>query len=141
MAVHAGCQEAAGANRYVLVAKVHEIGSWPVSEMGMRYEQPTSAPVVSQDQAVAAATARRPGLAELAAQIEARYVLFSDDEHCVSDTSGKMHLAFQRVPAWIITFKGLRVASRGPEPKAFFHEANVAINAQTGEYLETFWYQ
>lgn len=96
---------------------------------GIRYGHPTSPPKISREQAIQIVKAMHPELANEATQINAQYVLFSD------------HYFFQNVPAWVISFEGLNLGSHGPPPITFNHELNVAINAQTGEYMEEFSYR
>lgn len=87
-----------------------------------------------------------------AAQItKAQYVLFSDDARGTADKIGdddSVKLAYQNVPAWVVTFCGVHVpidvpfALRDKVPAdAHTNEWNVVINAETGEYMEEFSYQ
>ncbi len=108
---------------------------------GIRYGHPTSPPKISKEQAIQIVKAMNPELANEATQINAQYVLFSDDNYYRVDAQGQNHYFFQNVPAWVISFEGLNLGSHGPPPIKFNHELNVAINAQTGEYMEEFSYR
>jgi hypothetical protein len=119
---------------------VEDIGLGPTN-IGIRYEVPNVASVITEAQAIQAAKDRKPGLADQAASIETRYVLFSNDEHFDKDATGRQYRPWQRVPAWVVTFKGVILPLRGGEPGAANHEVHIVIDARTGEYLELFSYR
>src|SRR5919204_2406465 len=48
------------------------------------------------------------------------------------------HFVWQRVPAWVVTFMGVNLSSRGGDAVAVNHEVNFVIDARTGEYLQLF---
>ena len=129
-----------------MIIHVKDAGPGP-TDIGIRYDLPAVASRVTQDQAVAAATARlgQP-LAAQASQIETRYVLFTDEQWYQQDAAGVKHYVLQRVPAWVVTFSGVNFALSGggrdssPTPR-FNHEVNVVIDARTGEYLQLFSYR
>lgn len=78
----------------------------------------------------------------------AQYVLFSDDARGTADKIGdddSVKLAYQNVPAWVVTFCGVNVSPpipfnlrNQPIAKAALHDWYVVINAETGEYMEEF---
>jgi hypothetical protein len=109
--------------------------------MGIRYETPHVPPVITEAQALQAAKDRKPGLADQAASIEIRYVLFSDDGYFDKDATGQQYRPWQKVPAWVVTFTGVILPSRGGDPDDVNHEVNIVIDARTGEYLELFSYR
>ena len=111
------------------------------TDIGIRYEVPSVAPVITEAQAIQAAKGRKPGLADQAASIETRYVLFSDDGFFDKDATGRQYRPWQRVPAWVVTFKGVILPSRGGDPDAVNHEVNIVIDARTGEYMQLFSYR
>jgi hypothetical protein len=111
------------------------------TEIGIRYETPNVAPVITEAQAIQAARDRKPGLADQAASIATRYVLFSDDQCFTTDATGQKHFVWQWVPAWVVTFTGVNLSSRGGDPGSVNHEANVVIDARTGEYVQLFSYR
>ena len=111
------------------------------TNIGIRYEIPNVAPVITEAQAIQAAKDRKPGLADQAASIDTRYVLFSDDGYCDKDATGQQYRPWQKVPAWVVTFKGVIISSRGGDPDDVNHEVNIVIHARTGEYLELFSYR
>jgi hypothetical protein len=111
------------------------------TEIGIRYETSNVSPVITGAQAIQAARDRKPGLADQATSIATRYVLFSNDQYFTTDATGQKHLAWQRVPAWVVTFTGVNISSRGGDPDSVNHEANVVIDARTGEYLQLFSYR
>jgi hypothetical protein len=122
------------------MAIVEDIGLGPTN-IGIRYEVPNVAPVITEAQAIQAAKDRKPGLADQAASIETRYVLFSDDGYFEKDATGKQYRPWQQVPAWVVTFKGVILPLRGGEPGASNHEVNIVIDARTGEYMQLFSYR
>jgi hypothetical protein len=130
----------AGTTRHVSVMHVEDIGVGPTN-IGIRYEVPNVAPVITEAQAIQAAKHRKPGLADQATSIETRYVLFSDDGYFDKDTTGRQYRPWQRVPAWVVTFKGVILPSRGGDPDAVNHEVNIVIDARTGEYMQLFSYR
>jgi hypothetical protein len=130
----------AGTTRHVSVMHVEDIGVGP-TDIGIRYEVPSVAPVITEEQAIQAAKNRKPGLADQAASIETRYVLFSDDGHFDKDATGRQYRPWQKVPAWVVTFKGVILSSRGGDPDAVNHEVNIVIDARTGEYMQLFSYR
>jgi hypothetical protein len=97
--------------------------------------------VITEAQAIQAARDRKPRLADQATSIATRYVLFSNDQCFTTGATGQTHLVWQRVPAWVVTFTGVNLPSRGGEPVTFNHEVNVVIDAKTGEYLQLFSYR
>jgi hypothetical protein len=115
----------------------------------IRYE-PASAPsAISEAQAIQAAKAQvSPAIASQAKQITARYVLFSNDDYHIRDAAGQSKLAFERIPAWVVTFEGVtfrtpgdvRMAGRTGKPRAH-SEVNVVIDATTGKSMELFAYR
>lgn len=111
---------------------------------GMRYGTPSRAPVITQDQAVAAAKAALGDtLTGSATRIDTHYVLFSNDQYFSTDASGIKHYVFQDIPAWIVTFEGVSVPWHGPRGSNPGHnsEMNVAVDAQTGESLDAYSYR
>jgi hypothetical protein len=81
-------------------------------------------------------------------RVVAKYILFTDDSRGKEKPDSEdITLAFQNVPAWVITFCGQAIP-----PFSGKHEAkrsditpippstewNVVINAETGEYMEEF---
>lgn len=86
---------------------------------------------------------------------KAQYVLFSDDARGTADKIGDddtVKLAYQNVPAWVVTFCGVHVPVfipfdvndvriKGLAAPPETHEWNVVINAETGEYMEEFSFQ
>ena len=129
-----------GTTRHVSVMNVEDSGVGP-KDIGIRYEVPNVASVITEAQAIQAAKDRKPGLADQAASIETRYVLFSNDEHFDKDATGRQYRPWQRVPAWVVTFKGVILPSRGGDPDAVNHEVNIVIDARTGEYMQLFSYR
>ncbi len=112
-----------------------------LQDTGIRYGHPTSPPKISQEQAIQIVKTRHPELANEATSIVAQYVLFSNDNYYRVDAQGQNHYFFQNVPAWVISFEGLNLASHGPPPITYNHELNVVINAQTGEDMGEFSYR
>ena len=121
------------------MSNVKDIGLGP-TEIGIRCETPNVPPVITDAQAIQAARDRKPRLADQATSIATRYVLFSDDQYFTTDATGQ-HLAWQRVPAWVVTFTGVNLPSKGGDPDAVNHEVNIVIDARTGEYLQLFSYR
>jgi hypothetical protein len=111
-----------------------------LAAIGVRFGKPASAPIVSQGEAVSTARLRAGSVADEATEVLANYVLFSDDQYYSVDAFGQRQYAFQDVPAWVITFRGVYYGrgSGGGKPNT---EMNVVINAQTGEYMEVFSYR
>ncbi|HET7091249.1 MAG TPA: hypothetical protein VFL17_21655 [Anaerolineae bacterium] len=113
--------------------------------VGARYEKPDSPPAITMDQAIQIAKDRLgPALAAQATQIEANHVLFSDDQYYSTDEQGQRRFFFQKVPAWVVTFRGvafLATGGRGTGEVAYNTEVHIAINAETGEYMELFTYR
>jgi hypothetical protein len=97
--------------------------------------------VITEAQAIQAARDRKPGLADQATSIATCYVLFSNDQCFTTDVTGQKHFVWQRVPAWVVTFTGVNISSRGGDPDSVNHEANIVIDARTGEYLQLFSYR
>ena len=122
------------------MSNVKDIGLGP-TEIGIRYETPNVPPVITDAQAIQAARDRKPRLADQATSIATRYVLFSNDQYFITDATGQKHLVWQRVPAWVVTFTGVNLPSRGGDPDAVNHEVNIVIDARTGEYLQLFSYR
>src|SRR3954451_6302431 len=120
--------------------RMKDIGLGP-TDIGIRYETPNVAPVITEAQAIQAARDRKPGLADQAASTETRYVLFSDDGFFERDATGQPYRPRQQVPAWVVTFKGVILPSRGGDPDAANHEVNIVIDARTGEYMLLFSYR
>jgi hypothetical protein len=118
---------------------MEDLGLGPTN-IGIRYEIPNVAPVITETQAIQAARERKPGLADQATSIEARYFLFSDDGYFEKDATGQQYRPWQQIPAWVVTFKGVILPSRGDDPDAVNHGVNIVINAQTGEYMQLFSY-
>jgi hypothetical protein len=115
-----------------------------LQRLGIRYETPTAASKITREQAIQAASAWLGSYwASHASQVSAQYVLFSDDEYTAIDAPGRQYLRFQRVPAWVVTFEGLSLPSRGPptQPAVYSHEEHIVIDAETGIYMEAFSYQ
>jgi hypothetical protein len=130
----------AGTTRHVSVMHVKDIGVGPTN-IGIRYEVPNVAPVITEAQAIQAAKHIKPGLAGQAASIETRYVLFSDDGYFDKDATGRQYRPWKQVPAWVVTFKGVILPSRGGDADAVNHEVNIVIDARTGEYMQLFSYR
>lgn len=125
----------------VKVRQVMDSGPGP-GEIGLRYDTPTTPSAIAQDQAIQAAIDRiGPLLAGQAKAIVASYVLFTDEQNTTVDAVGQQHAIFQQVPAWVVTFFGVNLLSRGGDPKAINHEVNVVVDARTGAYLELFSYR
>ena len=115
----------------------------------IRYEPPTSAPKVGEEQAIQAAKDRMgPRYSRQATKITARYVLFSNDAHHETDAHGRSVLSWQRIPAWVVTFEGLNyqtpgqgyIAARGG-PSRHNTEVNIVIDATTGAFIQGFTYR
>jgi len=114
-------------------------GPGPVS--WLHYEVPATLATVSQTRALQVAQQRvGEGLAGQATQIDAHYVLFSDENNYSIDAQGQKHYAFARLPAWVVTFSGVNFALRGRQP-AYNHEVNVVIDARTGQDVMLFSYR
>lgn len=105
--------------------------------VGVRFEIPVSPPSVAMEEAIEVAKSRLGAVASNAAFVEARYVLFSDDQYYRTDANGQKHYFFQNVPAWVVTFKGVKLQSRG-RSNHYNEEIHVVVNAITGEYMELF---
>ena len=129
-----------GATWHVPIINVKDIGLGPTN-IGIGYETPNVAPAITEAQAIQAARDRKPGLTDQAASIETRYVLFSDDGYFDKDAIGRQYRPWQKVPAWVVTFKGVILPSRGGDPDAANHEVNIVIDARTGEYMQLFSYR
>jgi hypothetical protein len=121
------------------VSNVKDTGLGP-TEIGIRYETPNVPLVITEARAIQAAKDRKPGLADQATSIATRYVLFSDDRYFDKDATGRQYRPWQKGPAWVVTFTGVNLPSRGGDPDAVNHEVNVVIDARTGEYLQLFSY-
>ena len=122
------------------MSPVKDTGLGP-TEIGIRYATPNVAPVITEAQAIQAAKDRKPGLADQATSIETRYVLFSDDGYFDKDATGQQYRPWQKVPAWVVTFKGVILPLRGGDLDAVNHEVNIVIDARTGEYMQLFSYR
>lgn len=141
--------QAAGASRnkqagnHAVQSQSQSVDDGGLMNVGVRYETATVPAKVTSDQAIAAAKSWLGAvLTSQATNISTQYVLFSDDQYYSTDTQGVKQFKFQRVPAWIVTFTGVTVSSRGPvgQPTQFNHELHVVINAETGEYMESYSY-
>ncbi|HKO23365.1 MAG TPA: hypothetical protein VJY65_01350 [Chloroflexota bacterium] len=117
---------------------VKDTGLEPM-EIGIRYETPNVPAVITEAQAIQVARDSKPGLEDQATSIATRYLLFSDDQCFTSDAMGQKHFVWQRVPAWVVTFTGVNLSSRGGD--SVNHEVNIVIDARTGEYLLLFSYR
>jgi len=118
-------------------------------EIGMHYEPAPLVPaLISIDQAIQIAKENASiNVSSTSTLVKAQYVLFSDNSRGRAATIGdddSIILDYQNVPAWVVTFCGLSIA---PITRAggthnlnmnYAHEWNVAVNAQTGEYMEEF---
>jgi hypothetical protein len=99
---------------------------------------------LSAQEAVSAALAQFPattgGILNPGVQIAARYGIFSNDVYAKVTPDGTSTLMFQDRPAWIISFfgPGISIRSRGPGTFQPHHTENVVIDAQTGEWMESF---
>lgn len=113
---------------------VREVGP---AALGIRYGEPLSLPSISQAKAIGIAKFWAGTKAERAVEIDAKYVLFSDDQYYTVDIRGQINNKFQDVPAWVITFKGVDTLTRRGLLKM---DLNVVVNALTGEYMEEFDY-
>ena len=111
------------------------------AEIGIRYETPNVPSVITEAQAIQAARDRKPGLADQATSAVTHYVLFSNDQYFTTDVTGQKRFVWQRVPAWVVTFTGVNLPSRGGDPVTSNQEVNVVIDARTGEYLQLFSYR
>ena len=120
------------------MSNVKDTGSGP-TEIGIRYETPNIPSVITEARAIQAARDRKPGLADQATLIATRYVLFSNDQYFTTDATGQKHYVWQQVPAWVVTFTGVTLSSRGAD--SVNHEVNIVIDARTGEYLLLFSYR
>ena len=108
--------------------------------VGVYYQECTTPPGISKEQAIAAAKSWWPVQFEQATQVEAKYVLYSVDEEM---STGKNSLRpYQNVPAWVVTLRGLSMMGHGPGPGGLVNtELNVVVDAQTGECMEAFSYR
>jgi hypothetical protein len=78
----------------------------------------------------------------------AQYGIFNDDQAAHISATGQETLLFQDRPAWLVTFSGpgLVIQSNGSAGASgtsatalmVHHEQNVAIDAATGQALESF---
>lgn len=113
---------------------------------GIRFEAPREPPALSQGEAIEVAI-RYVGRAkaEGAQSVTARHVRLRDDHPALVPTGQREPLSTDNVDAWLVTFYGLPVQTRGgarahpPAPPNM--ELNVIIHADTGEVLETFSYR
>lgn len=116
-----------------------------LQRMGVRFDTPITAAIVSRDQAIQAAMAwLGPYLTAQASQVSAQFVSFSDDQYADVDAAGQSHPKFQQIPAWVIVFEGMNIPPRGGRRAANLPphtEMHVVINAETGEYMEAFTYR
>ncbi len=102
---------------------------------GERYDLPSAPSAVSRAQAIQAAEDAVPGLGQEAVQVVAQYVLFTDNGH-------------SRLPVWVVSFEGILDSGVGgkwgvtdPKYTAYDHEANIVIDATTGQRLLEFLYR
>jgi hypothetical protein len=111
-----------------------------LERMNIRFESTNVAPAISEVEALEIARASAPGYARTASSLSARYGLLSNDVWRERLTDGRHALKYQDVPAWLVTYKGVMVASHGGYQQ-FNHELNVLVDAQTGEALFEFSYR
>ena len=126
------------------------------TQIGIRYDPidaATAAASVSQDKAIAAALSwlALPDNLQATAHVEARLVLFTDENRYRQDSSGNKQYVMWRVPAWVVTISGIDIPAHGGPPRrhsrhvdrqmTFNHEMNVVIDARTGQYLQAFTYR
>lgn len=114
----------------------------------LRYDPPTSPPKITQEEAIALVKSRLvPAVVSQATSITARYVLVSNDGYFREDAQGVRHYFYQRIPAWVVTLRGVNISAHaGPAPRPgqpapplqYDHEWNVVIDAQTGAPIENF---
>ena len=114
--------------------------------LGIRYETPTTPPLIAQDTVLHSAATMMPAMASGATQTVSQYVLFSVDVYYRTDSAGQKHYVYQGVPAWVISFEGLTIQRHGcytacSSQKSGNHEMNVVIDATTGQEMETFSYR
>lgn len=102
---------------------------------------PTGVPGVSDRDALSAAAATLWGGSQLPLNtlVAARYGLYSNDVMAEGGPGVPMHLLYQNVPAWIVTFYGpdLTFHPRGPAP-GVKHAMNYVVDAATGKVLVAF---
>lgn len=140
----AGASENTRAGNHAVQSQSPSTDDSGLMNVGVRYETATVPPKVTSDQAIATASNWLGiALTSQATQISTQYVLFSDDQYYSTDTQGVKQFKFQRVPAWVVTFTDVPIPSHGPvgQPTQFNHELHVVINAETGEYMESYSYR
>lgn len=124
-----------------------------LESLGITYSTPSTAPAITEAEAIAIAQqafAAEPASAGASVLVEARYVLFTE----AAPPEHPENLAvLTNVPAWVVTFKNVKVpTSGGPRYRAEEQaqiappvcentEWNVVIDAQTGEVLRGFTYR
>jgi hypothetical protein len=107
-------------------------GPLPGPESGYRFEAAGGSPQLSEADALSAAASSNLGLAETASSATARFVLISND------LSGEY--GFDRDSVWLVTYRGVNLPAHGGNP-AVNHEANVIVDANSGEPLLLFSYR
>jgi len=117
-----------------------------LESVGVRYGQVSAPAALTSQQAVELAKSYLgQSLAKQATQVEAQYVLFSDDQYYTTDAQNQKQYYFQNVPAWVVTLRGVNFAIRGARGDSseveYNHEVHVVFNAQTGEFMELFTYR
>lgn len=145
--VFAQSKSAAFAN----LAANKECGQAAPDDFGFHYSavKISAPPKISETQAIEIATKNiSVPLNSASPQVVAKYTLFTDDNRGTEKPDNEeVALAFQNVPAWVITFCGQVIppfsgkhetkrADITPIPPST--EWNVVINAETGEYMEEF---
>ncbi|MBI4670425.1 MAG: hypothetical protein HY741_01985 [Chloroflexi bacterium] len=123
-------------------------GNIPPASIGIRYGQASSPSRLRQSDAIRLARGAAT-VATTGAQINARFVLFSNDnlfytsEEDATEDSQKTFLYRDR-PAWIVSFCGLHIRSRGrprDQNQMVNSELNIVVDADTGEILQEFTYR
>ncbi len=104
---------------------------------------------VPEDQAISAAIANTAGLADGGGlpsnvNVAAEYGSFTDTAMARPSPSGSLHLLYQNVPVWIVTFWGPGITAVSSNPSTPPPSSNggsaeyVVVDASTGSYLLTF---
>ncbi|GEM_PF-1961474 len=94
---------------------------------------------VSASDAIAIAEARL-GLTPAASNVAISVGSFTDDQYVTINATGTRHLVANDLPAYVVTFSGLSIASQG-RSSTINTENNVVVNAATGEIVEEFSYR
>ncbi len=93
---------------------------------------------VTAAQAISAAQLRLGSLSSEASGVAVNVGSFTDDEYTTTNASGVSGLVASNVPAYVVTFSGLAIASFSPNSTAVNTQASVVVNATNGDIIEVF---